>query len=29
MLRNALPIDILQSKEPWNNDDRKEFMGEM
>ena len=28
MLRNAsLPIDILQSKEPWNKDDRKEFMG--
>lgn len=28
MLRNAsLPIDILQSKDPWTSDDRKEFMG--
>jgi len=28
MLRNAsLPIDILQSKEPWKLDDKKEFLG--
>ncbi|MAD25917.1 MAG: hypothetical protein CMO44_17280 [Verrucomicrobiales bacterium] len=28
MLRNAsLPVDILQTKDPWSQDDRKEFLG--